>query len=583
MLKECIEVFEHQMIENDGRLVLDSHIPADGTYLVVGEDGTVIKGDILKNKKTKELETTILPSTLNKIKAFDYYSLLVSMNKPVDSKKIVHSNNYLSFAVKKDSIKSGKLTNETIDNYFDTLADPLKTKYSKSKEASQIYQEFEDTEGNPDIEKIECNRKWIKDHIFSLEGVNLDQKDYLKIYFEADIKEYERESERYLLPNIYNSNDYNVKIQEKIYGIPDNNLGMNAKKPFLSIKTRKNPASYLLDREEVILQKQFFDYLMNLVSGGNYHVYFDTINNEIEADGDENENSLIETGYYLRLAKGKNEAEILEQDNISDYSQKLKKPFIFENILQIDSEISKEKYFKYGSYYNRLKIWELIDDVLFSKCLGTAGMYDKSSIKAKDEKLRQNILMSKRNLENWIFKGIDSGINNTIQKAAFNAIKISVLNEYIERALYQFNLMWSFREYFSDEGESDMGEIISELKTKVEDKVNADHVIPIESDDEYYFCVGQLARYLISLSRAKDKAHSLLNPILNAKKDEVLKEKLLRIYKKYSYAISNKYKCSEKLLAMILGYKTDKKVDQEKLILGYVCDNIVYAKKNKDI
>lgn len=42
------------------------------------------------------------------------------MNKPMDSKKVIHSNNYLAFAVKKESITS-KLTETIIDNYYDTL------------------------------------------------------------------------------------------------------------------------------------------------------------------------------------------------------------------------------------------------------------------------------------------------------------------------------------------------------------------------------------------------------------------------------------------------------------------------------
>lgn len=32
---------------------------------------------------------------------------------------------------------------------------------------------------------------------------------------------------------------------------------MNAKKPFLAIKTRKTPAAYLVDINKAILQKQF--------------------------------------------------------------------------------------------------------------------------------------------------------------------------------------------------------------------------------------------------------------------------------------------------------------------------------------
>lgn len=203
------------------------------------------------------------------------------MNKPVDPKKIIHSNNYLAFFVKKESIVSGKLTEAIIDGYYDILENPAEKKYQKSKEATRIYKLYEETAGEVDKEAVERCREWIKGHIFHLENVDLEKKDYLKIFFAADREEYEKEGQRYILPNIYNNNKFNVEIEDKVYGVPDNNLGMNAKKPFLAMKTKKCKIPYLLDGEEAVLQKEFFDYLMNLVSGGKYHVYVDTEKKEI--------------------------------------------------------------------------------------------------------------------------------------------------------------------------------------------------------------------------------------------------------------------------------------------------------------
>ena len=36
-------------------------------------------------------------------------------------------------------------------------------------------------------------------------------------------------------------------------------MGMNAKKPFLAIKTRKTPAGYLVDEKKAILQNNFLN------------------------------------------------------------------------------------------------------------------------------------------------------------------------------------------------------------------------------------------------------------------------------------------------------------------------------------
>ena len=239
--------------------------------------------------------------------------------------------------MKKESITT-KLTEAIIDNYYDTLKNPLEKKYKKSKEASKIYQKFEEDHGVVNITLLEKCRSWIKQNVFSIDklvNVDLGKKEYLKIFFEIfetneeDNKKnkelFIQEDNRYIYPNIYNNNYYNVEVDGKIQGIPDNNMGMNAKKPFLSIKTRKNPASYLLDGDTALLQKQFFEYLMNFATNGKNNIYVDIINNKIEAYSDKEERekfSGIEAGYYLRIQKGK-ELEIQVQDNIVNYQDKL--------------------------------------------------------------------------------------------------------------------------------------------------------------------------------------------------------------------------------------------------------------------
>ena len=82
-------------------------------------------------------------------------------------------------------------------------------------------------------------------------------------------------------------------------------------------------------------------------------------------------------------------------------------------------------------------------------------------------------------------------------------IKSSALQDYKEKVFWQFNLRWSLRDYFSKEKGENMGEIITEIRKKVEMKVLSSETVPAEDDREYYYCVGQLAGYLISLSKAK--------------------------------------------------------------------------------
>ena len=580
MLQECLEVFEEEWNKKGERLILDSYIPADGTYLIIDSDGNrKAMVDIKLDKKTKMVDRSNL--YYPDICFYDYHSQLVSIDKPVDGKKIIHSNNYLSFAVKKENIISKKLTDEIIDGYYEVLKNPVKCKYKNSKKSSEIYMTFEKSEGKIDEEEVEKKKQWVKKNIFLLEGVDMERKDYLKIFFEADNEVYKREEKRYLLPNIYNNNDYNIKIEDRVYGLPGNNLGMNTKKPYLSIKSRKYPTSYLLDGDKVILQKKFFDYLMNLVSAGKYHVYVDTEQRTIVGykNGDTPES--IQSGYYLRLKKGKTEAEIWMQDNISEYKDKLKDGFDFDNIIGANHEKKSNYWEWYRRYDKRSDINKLINEVFFLKWLSENYMTDPVDINIKDETLKKCILFSRDTIFDWIYKGRDIGIERVLEKVSLELIKGSLLKGYRERALLQLNLKWSFREYFSEKGENNMAEIITNLRENMERRLNANITIPLENDTEYYYAVGQLVYYLISLSKAGKLNESLLNPFMNAKTDEVIKKRILQMYKKYNYSIIYNAKRINKLLTLVEGYIPEGKVNQEMILLGYATDNLIYMKEEK--
>ncbi len=585
MIQECLEVFQEQLNKKGERFILDTYTPTNGTYILVDKQGEVKEIlQIKMNKQKREIEgrgNEYFPD----ICFYDYYSQLISTQKKMDEDRKIHSNNYLSFWVKKENIQSGKLTEKNIDAYYNNLKDPVKYKY-KNKATTEIYLEFTQKEGSPPEEEIEKNRQWIKKNIFCLDtnyNIDMQEKEYVKIFFEADKEEYRREGQRYILPNIYNSNNYNITIENKIYGLPGNNVNMNNNKPFLSIKTRKTPASYLIDREAVMLQKQFFDYLTNQVSRGNYHIYVDTTEKKINSYSTSKASSEIKTGYYLRLKKGKTETEILVQDNISGYKPMLPedKQFDFIDILEEEFKFHEEYKEKYGPYKKMSEIGGLVHEIFFSKCLSNNYMTEVKDIKINDSVIKQAVVLYRDAIFRWIYEGQAQGIPEILDKLSFQLIKNSVLNGYKEKAVWQFNLRLSFQNYFL-RGEKNMAEIISNMREKLKEKILSEVEIFPESDEEYYYVVGQAAAFLISLNKSKDKKQMLINPILNAKTDEILKEKIIQLYKKYNYAIPENSRRVKNILAMICGYIPEKKVNEEMILLGYVCSNMIYIKEEKN-
>lgn len=597
MFKECLDVFL-EMLKHEDNLILKGYIPADGSSVIVKNDGTVKNADIKFDKKTRNLNCTD-DTLLNDICFYDYHSKLISMNKPIDIKKVIHSNNYLAFAVKKESITT-KLTEAIIDNYYDTLKNPLEKKYKKSKEASKIYQKFEEDHGVVNITLLEKCRSWIKQHIFSIDklvNVDLEKKEYLKIFFEVfetneeDNKKnkelFIQEDNRYIYPNIYNNNYYNVEVDGKIQGIPDNNMGMNAKKPFLSIKTRKNPASYLLDGDTALLQKQFFEYLMNFATNGKNNIYVDIINNKIEAYSDKEERekfSGIEAGYYLRIQKGK-ELEIQVQDSIVNYQDKLLLNFNYQDFFKMNIEKYPEYTKNIGIYTKRTDVGRLINNIFFSKYLLTNYFTDANDISVKDSVLKRIIIMYRNVIFDWIYKGIDNNFEVVEKQFVLELIKNTLINDYNLRAMTQLNLHWSFEDYFANlekRGGEKMADIATKIRMSVKEKVmSKDKAVIVNNNEEYYYAIGQLMAYFISLSKASKKAQSLINPVLNAQNDTVIKTRLLQLYKKYNYNILTKNSRVKNLYAMILGYKPEGKVNQEMILFGYMDNNVIYTKSEE--
>lgn len=597
MFKECLDVFS-EMLKHEDNLILKGYVPADGSYIIVKNDGTVKNADIKFDKKTRDLNCTD-DTLLNDICFYDYHSKLISMNKPIDIKKVIHSNNYLAFAVKKESITT-KLTEAIIDNYYDTLKNPLEKKYKKSKEASKIYQKFEEDHGVVNITLLEKCRSWIKQNVFSIDklvNVDLGKKEYLKIFFEVfetneeDNKKnkelFIQEDNRYIYPNIYNNNYYNVEVDGKIQGIPDNNMGMNAKKPFLSIKTRKNPASYLLDGDTALLQKQFFEYLMNFATNGKNNIYVDIINNKIEAYSDKEERekfSGIEAGYYLRIQKGK-ELEIQVQDSIVNYQDKLLLNFNYQDFFKMNIEKYPEYTKNIGIYTKRTDVGRLINNIFFSKYLLTNYFTDANDISVKDSVLKRIIIMYRNVIFDWIYKGIDNNFEVVEKQFVLELIKNTLINDYNLRAMTQLNLHWSFEDYFANlekRGGEKMADIATKIRMSVKEKVmSKDKAVIVNNNEEYYYAIGQLMAYFISLSKASKKAQSLINPVLNAQNDTVIKTRLLQLYKKYNYNILTKNSRVKNLYAMILGYKPEGKVNQEMILFGYMDNNVIYTKSEE--
>lgn len=591
MLSQALETFKKEYEEKGDTLILDTYIPVDGTYVVVkpSDDGFIIAEsiDIKLDKETMTIDRT--QSKYMKFICYaDYYSQIVSNNKAIciPEGKSILGNNYLSFIVKKEKVIKNQLTNEIIDKYYSLLENP-KLKYGRNANSLELYEMAVKKVGEIDKDRLNKIRNWIKENLFEV-FKEVTGTDYLKILFYYPEEDYKKESERYFIPNIYNSNDYNEKIDNIIYGLSNDNMGLNSKKLYLANKTRKVSVPYLINQKEVRYQKKFFDYLMNLVSAGKFNIY---IGDEIKAFNNKSYLNEEFQGIFLRIKKTNEKTgtvvEIQDCDIVSNYNPQLNKIFGYKNIMETDFNKLKEGY---GVIKTLKGIEEVVNRVLFSKYLTSNYFTDSKDISKDDDKtnkldcgLKSNLLVCRTALFNWFYKGNCYNIWKLLDKASLSLVKGSIEKGYFINAINQFNLRLSLREYF--EGGEEMADVIYNVKNSLRNKIYEKDTSFIENDREYFFAVGQLVSFFISRSKGKKKPLSLANPFINAKNDKVIKEKLKALYKKYNYDIESYNLKFKALYAMAISYELENKIDEDMIIAGYLHSNLLYEKEdnNKEV
>lgn len=572
MLRECLDVFKKIYEEKGESLILDTYVPADGSYVLVDADG-VIK-EIKELPKLKEP-----PEDFESFLEKDYFSKLISTDKPMDKKKKIHSNNYYSFWVKKSNIKPDKngvipLTKEIIEGYYNCLKEPEK-KYDKK--GQKLYHTVEKEIGKPEVDKVEKYCMWINEHIYTIisdENLN-DDKSYLKIYFEADLDLYRGESQRYIVPNVYNKTKYNVEIGNEIFGLSNDNMGLNDKKPYLDNKTRKNTLAYLISSEEAMLQNKFFDYLYNQACLGKNNIYLSEKDGILATANNETLKSSFR-GYYLRIQKGK-ELEIHDYDVITGYEPEIA-PISLKQYISIPEKGAAD--LVYEKIKNLEDVKTLINSVFFKKFLTTNFFTDAKDIRLTDTKVKEELLRCRDGYFNWFFKGEEAAVKTFFSESALVLIKNSILNRHIPKAIEQFNVRESILNYF--EGGKRMEQTYEQIFERLSEMINSDTRTTIENDAMYYYVAGQIAQFLLSLNQSSKPTPALVNPVINARTAQQLKVVLERLYKKYNYAIKYPQRISRLYSMFLLHIPENKKTDSQMLIAGYLDRSLVYEKKNKN-
>ena len=409
----------------------------------------------------------------------------------------------------------------------------------------------------------------------------------MKVFFVLEDEEktkkiYEQENTRYLAPNIYNSNDYNLIVDEKLIGLPNDNMSMNAKKPFLENKGRKVSLPYLLNQDDALLQGQLFDYLYGYAALGKVNVYLsrEEENEKFFFYSDKEPPSAMKYGYYLRLAIGKTGVEICDQDTVTDYHDKMDRPFALRNIAGLSKEDVEKSKLPYNT--STWELWQLkvlIDNIFFKGYLSTNFYTDPKDIKIDDNVQKRCLLEARKTWHRWFYLGQLGSAPKVLDRVGMQLIINSVINEDPFMAQRQLNLRWSLVDYFNNDRR--METKMSEVRDKLRQHLNQEEEWTFTDIDEYSYALGQAVAYLIGKSRAGKKPLSLINPFLNAKDVKYLQEKLKQLFVKYNYDLDLNSGSRVARLFTHLFEITPKKVDQELIIAGFTAKLLIYEKKEE--
>lgn len=586
MIKEPIETFKLLLESYGDDLIYENKILKKGTYIVVDSDK--------KNYEIFNIEgenDVISPSIYKELVKMDYLSSLVTMDKPVDPKKTIHSNNYMSLFIKKENLSEDIVNDKSnskniynaIDRYFSAIQSLVPSKESKKKEDKEkikMYELLEKKLIDIDIEELEKNKLWLENNILKLkeDSQYKEDKNYLKIFFKSSEERFLNEYNRYLVPKIYNSNDYNVYIDNMLYGLPGDNMQLNSKKPSLKQMTRKNYCPILLTLEDALLQHKFFNYLTALSSKGENILYvndkgfytYDQIKEERDSFN----------GYLLRLKRDK-VLNLTDFKIIMGYKPKqLNKEFNFENILEVVE--NEESNIRYGKRTSLIEVYNLVDEIIFYKMLKTNIFNDE--IKIKNQDLKKLLELTKDNMFNWFYQGKEKEGYIALKRMFVDILKNSIYQGYFNKAKTQFNLLYSLMLHFENGGNG-MVNTIKDVREQMIEKLNLNcdksEIQYIDNDEQYYYSIGQLVKYLLSLKNSSKVNQTEINSILNSRNDKRLKSEIERLYKRYNHSKYINNKKFNALYTMILSYNpNNSKQDSTSLLAGFL--GISILKNNKE-
>lgn len=579
------------------KVVLDNYQLGYGLYLIVENEqiNEMIKID--KDTDCSEYEW---------LKAADYYSQLIDMNKAVDINKKIHGCNPFSIFIKADTLPEYGTGDKvlTMDEFGQAIERFYRILSADDKTDSKVLEILKIANlPEADLGLFESCKNWLLNNLDQIINTVKDNPppkgSYLKVFFKQDKEKYEYECRRYLLPKIFNKNDFNIKTEEQILGLSNFNMGLNAKKPYLELMSTQFKVPFRISLDDSKTLKCFFEWISDYRTSDGKRINCMYISNSSsnKFNFHKDLNSFV-SGYFMNI-KEKKEGAFIADFEYLPLNPDEKPLFSINNCLGTDS-------WRYKDIYNVWQLEKIIDVVFFANRLVQNYLIDTSDMQSNyrageySKNLENLMLMYRKALHNYFRKGDRKALEFCVDKMSKSVLLeiLKIIDENrssqdekfkhektrYEKAENAFNLRIALLKQINKEGDGGMGDYILELSDIVRSKRDMEGVqSKCNSDNEFFFTCGQLVRYLFSLSAAAEPKHSFVESFIKARDSKVLKRKLKELYITYGHAISLKSHRFDNLMSMVVGYETDAvlKDYEDYFLAGFLSKNLLYEKKQE--
>lgn len=560
MIYDVLEVFRKEYEAKGDKLILDNYQLKDGLYVRVNENESLDYFIFANDKKQenkencfKDLDGNIQKNEYAWFKEKDYYSGYLNSNKSFYDKKI-HNINYLSFFVKVESFNENsdkKINLSSIKGQYLALLNYKKFTKPKEKEVIKNYNDY--LNGCSRKKDVVKKYRFIETHIHPIIEIaqNNGVVNYVKIFFDADIETYKKESEIYYSIKIFNDIGYSKKIDEVVYGLSDSNMGLNSKKPFLEHKTRKIESPFMLLDSDALLVKKFFDWLKL-------------------QDGKEK----FPIGEQFFIHRDFKEKDLIQDfDYIPHKIEKLQKAITVKNYLNIKDKTDFEVY----------ELWQLentIDETFYNKQL--KFNYFRDDLKVSDfvsKKLQQLIFETKYAMVNYFKKFDEREFYQVVKKYGSDFVVEHLRQNREYKAKESLNLKFSLLQH---KGEKVMD--IKSMQERMIQKLETSDYDSLKSEEFFYLC-GQVVSYLLSKKNQHEKMHDLVEPFLRANNAQKLKKEIEFAFFQYKHAIYLGAKKINSAIALIEAYEGEEKLSyfMDSFLVGYLSNTYIFKSSEGEL